>query len=245
METTSRTAPTPVLLVASALLFAACQQPATAPLLPEETPAFAVQAAPSLSSDIVAVPFFLADDSCEPFRLDGTMPAPGTLLFDARGCEPVTAPDGRHLTWSDFSTPTGRIGVKCIEQGTHVVLHLRGLIPHGVYTAWNVAFHDPGFTAEFDATLNPLNLSGVGPLGSMDGSRSAFTASASGHASISAITKAGRLGTFGEIGGCALTDEFEWHVVTLYHFDGRTHGSDLGPAGTMAEQSAFIFRSDS
>lgn len=243
METTCRPTPTPVLLAVSALLTGACEQPTLAPLL-SETPAYAVQAAPIQSSDIVAVPFFLADDTCEPFRLDGTMPMPGTLLFDARGCEPVTAPDGRHLTWSEFSTPTGRIAVKCIKQGTHVVLHLSGLIPHGVYTAWNVAFQDPGFTAEFDASLNPLNLSGVGPLGPMDGSRSGFTASASGHASISAITKAGALGTFGEIGGCALTDEFEWHVVTLYHFDGRTHGPDLGPAGTMAEQSAFIFKSD-
>jgi hypothetical protein len=46
----------------------------------------------------------------------------------------------------------------------------------------------------------------------------------------------------GSIGACALTDEFEWHVVGAYHIDGQSHGPSLGPDGTAVEQFGFIFK---
>jgi hypothetical protein len=47
----------------------------------------------------------------------------------------------------------------------------------------------------------------------------------------------------GEIGECALTDEFEYLVIGAYHMDGQTSGPGLGPAGTAVEQFAFSLKS--
>lgn len=120
---------------------------------------------------------------------------------------------------------------------------MSGLIPHGVYTVWNVLFEPPGFTGEFVEPAFPANVVGIGPIGPRDGSRSAFLASASGEGSITAVTPPGELGTVGSIQACAL-EEVEWHVVGLYHSDGKTYGPERGPAGTHAEQFAFVFKQD-
>lgn len=199
-------------------------------------------AAPVRSSALVPLPFFVRDAGGG--LIDPASTDPATPLYEPRALQPVVAPDGHHVTWGLFASVEGRISVKCVRGGTHVVLHVSNLIPHGVYTTWNVTFGPSGFTGEFDSSGNPVNLIGVGPGGPNDGSRSEFTASATGRASISTITPAGELGTLGSIGGCALTDEFEWHVVGLYHIDGQSHGTSLGPDGTMAEQFAFVFRRD-
>jgi hypothetical protein len=233
------------LLLTPALVLAAGCDDLHEPLEPA-APSFSQQGKPVRNSNILAVPFFLVDANGDP--IDPASTAPGTLLYDARAYHanhelvPVTAPDGTIQTWGQFSSARGEISAKCVQQGTHVVLHLRNLIPHGVYTVWNVTFDETGFSLPHPLTLAPSWI-GVGPSGPNDGSHNTFRASASGRASISTITPAGPLGVFGQIGRCALTDEFEWHVAGLYHMDGRSHGSDLGPIGTMAEQFAFIVKS--
>lgn len=209
-------------------------------------PAMSAAQAGVRTTDIITIPFFVVDGNGA--AIDPANTAPGTLLFDARAHAesgafvPVTAPDGRQVTWGEFTMVQGDITARCIPQGTQIVLHLSNLIPKGVYTVWNVTFDQTGFSVPHPLTLNTSWI-GVGPSGPNDGSRNTFTASASGRASISTITPAGPLGVFGEIGGCALTDEFEWHVAGLYHMDGLSHGSDLGPIGTMAEHFAFIVKS--
>ena len=92
----------------------------------------------------------------------------------------------------------------------------------------------------FDPTF--ANLIGLGALGSNDGAHNAFRASASGEGEVSAITPPGPLSVFGSMGGCALIDEFEAHVVGAYHIDGQSHGPSLGPDGTAVEQLGSIFR---
>jgi len=66
-------------------------------------------------------------------------------------------------------------------------------------------------------------------------------ASADGKGKITAITPASDLSMAGTIGGCVLTDEYEWHVAGAYHLDDKSHGPDLGPDGTAVEQFGFIF----
>lgn len=39
-------------------------------------------------------------------------------------------------------------------------------------------------------------------------------------------------------------EEFEWHLVGLYHIDSKTYGPVRGPEGTHAEQFAFIFKDE-
>ena len=133
-----------------------------------------------------------------------------------------------------FDAVAGSAAAKCVTQGTHVVLHLSGLIPRGVYSVWSLVFRAPGFDPTF------ANLTGLGALGEAGGGANTFRASAHGEGTLSAIVPAGPLSVFGAIGACALTDAFEWHVVGAYHLDGQTHGATPGPAGTFVEQFGFV-----
>lgn len=198
------------------------------------------------SSNILPIPFFVVDAQGDP--IDPAATDPGTPLYDARAyladgeLVPVTVPGGGAVTWGDWSAVEGSISVECRDEGTYVNLQLTNLIPNGVYTIWNITWNeDP--PAVLDPLGMPDQLIGIGPAGPSDGSQGAFTTSATGEGSITVTTPPGALGTLGEIGACALTDEYEWHVVGLYHYDGQTHGSQLGPIGTMAEQFGFVFQS--
>ncbi|SRR6266851_8102029 len=186
--------------------------------------------APERNTSIVHVPLFIRDAS-------GQIPTdPKALVYEVRRGNPVLAPDGHQLTLAEFNTPQGRASVKCVQQGTHAVLELTGLIPDGVYTVWNVVFRSPGFDPTF------ANLIGLGAIGEADGSHNSFIADSTGAASVSAITPGGPLSVFGSIASCALTGEFEFHLVGAYHIDGRTHGPVPGPAGTFVEQFGFMFK---
>lgn len=194
------------------------------------------------SSDLLALPFFVRAESGRP--VDSDTP-PATPLYEAILGNPVLAPSGEHVSWVQWNEARGRIQVRCTRQGTHTVLHLDGLIPLGVYTIWNVVFQEPGFTGEFVVPGSiPAHAIGFGPAGPPSGEQSRVRASPSGRADISIMTPGGELGSAGKIGHCALTDEFEWHVVGLYHIDGVVYGPVRGPDGTRAEHFAFVFRSD-
>lgn len=187
--------------------------------------------APVVNDAIIHVPLFIEDVNHQPVT------DPSTLLYEVRAHNPVLAPDGHQLTLAEFNAVQGSATVKCTQQGTHVTLHLTNLIASGVYTFWNVVFKAPGFDPTF------ANVIGLGALGASTGAANSLKASPTGEGSLSAITPGGPLSTAGAIGACALTDEFEWHVVGAYHLDGHTHGGQLGPEGTAVEQFGFAFRS--
>jgi hypothetical protein len=149
-----------------------------------------------------------------------------TLLFDAVGHAPVVAPDGHQITLGEFNMASGWADVKCVNTGTHVVLHLSGLIPNGVYTVWTMVMNSSS------------NFIGVGALGAGDGSQNVFTASDGGTASLSVIMPAGSLSAFGTIGNC-FSSEFEVLLATAYHMDGLTHGGVPGNEATWVFQSGF------
>jgi hypothetical protein len=230
-------------MLCAAFLMVACSESVTNESDAAVEPAFSAKPPVVRSDAILTIPFFVVDGAGAP--IDPASTPASTVLYDARAYAawgelvPVTAPSGQQVTWGEFTRVKGDITASCNERGTHVVLHLSNLIPKGVYTVWNVTFDETGFSVPHPLTLNTSWI-GVGPSGPSDGSRNTFTASASGRASISTITPPGPLGVFGQIGACALTDEYEWHVAGLYHMDGLSHGSDLGPIGSMAEHFAFM-----
>jgi hypothetical protein len=158
-----------------------------------------------------------------------------TPIYESREGNPVLAPDGHHVTWGEFSSAEGAIIAKCVPKGTHATVHLSGLIPSGLYSVWNFVFDSPG------SQDNLENRDGFGALGPNDGSRNTFRASASGEGRISGITPPGDLTRAGEIGACALTDEFQWYVIGVYHIEGQTYGPD----GTAVEQFGFVFGEES
>jgi hypothetical protein len=190
----------------------------------------------------------LSDEEAAPLKLDlmhttltiedanGSTPTgDATLLFDNVGHTLVTAPDGHQVTLGEFNRVSGYAEVKCINAGTHVVIHLKGLIPNGVYTIWTVTFKSPGFTETLE------NAIGVGAMGPGDGSKNAFTASAAGTASLSAIVPAGPLSELPAIVGNCLSSEYEVQLWGVYHMDGLTHGGSPGDESTWVEQFVFDF----
>src|SRR5437867_12054996 len=217
--------PATVVLVTSALILAGCAK--GTPLQPSARLAGATrpemsndlrsatearlgssEAAPVRNSQVVHVPFFILDAA------GGTPTGGSTLLFESRAHNPILAPDGHQVTLAEFNAVQDQASFKCVHKGTHVVQELTGLIPNGVYSIKLLTFKAPGFDGTF------RNLIGLGALGSSDGSHSSFVAQADGSGSISAITSGGALSVFGSIADCALTEEFEVHVVGVYHIDG-------------------------
>jgi hypothetical protein len=185
------------------------------------------QTAP-LTVDIVHVPLFLEDASRLPPVGDNT------LLWDKFGHVPIMAPDGHQVTLGEFNSVSGNAEIKCVQAGTHVVLHMKDLIPDGVYTIWVLTFKSPGFDGTF------VNQIGEGALGAVDGSQNAFIASAAGTASVSVIMPAESLSEFGSVGNC-LSSEFEVHLVAAYHLDNVTHGGSPGDFSAFVVQFAFPF----
>lgn len=185
------------------------------------------QTAP-LNVDLVHVAIHIEDANKLPPSGDAT------LLWDNRGHTPVLAPDGHQITLGEFNKVSGYAEVKCVDAGTHVVVHMKGLIPNGVYTIWLLTFKSPGFDGTF------VNLIGNGALGAPDGSQNAFTASSDGTASLSAIMPAESLSLFGSVGNC-LSSEYEMHLAAAYHSDNLTHGGSPGDPATWVVQFAFPF----
>lgn len=127
---------------------------------------------------------------------------------------------------------------KCVQKGTHGVLKLSGLIPHGVYTVWVAVFQAPGLTPDF------ANLIALGALGSPDGSQNAFVASASGKAELSALQPADPLSVFDDqdADNSCLLDKFETLLWVALHVDGQTHGPVPGDECTLAFPGGFSFK---
>lgn len=186
-----------------------------------------------INDQLVPVSLFVEDED------NNTPTADETLLFETRAHAPVVDREGNQLNWGQFKSVDGSVKVVGKANGTQVNLQLEGLIPNGLYTIWNVTFKSPGFSTGED------NLIGVGVVGLADGSESYFRADAEGKATFSAFTEPGNLSYMGQIARHPFKEEFEWHVVGLYHMDDKTHGPELGPDGTMVEQFAFVFKADS
>jgi hypothetical protein len=185
------------------------------------------QTAP-LSVDLVHPTFNIEDADKMPPSGDAT------LLFDNVGHTPVLAPDGHQVTLGEFNMVSGYAEVKCINAGTHVVIHMKGLIPNGVYSIWVVVFKFPGSDPTF------ANIIAGGALGPADGSKNAFTASPAGTASLSAILPAGPLSEGGSVGNC-LSSEYEVQLWGAYHIDGLTSGGSPGDESTWVAQFIIPF----
>ena len=152
----------------------------------------------------------------------------GGILVPA-SCNPVLAPDGHQLTLGEYNAVAGRASVKCINTGTHSVLHYSGLQPNGVYSVW-IFIPNP---------TPPPGALGVGSLGRTELSENHFMASEGGQGQISRTTPEEDLSVFGHVGQCFLDTPVELHLV--YHIDQQTHGRDPGPLPTWVVNARFLF----
>lgn len=159
-----------------------------------------------------------------------------TLLFDHTGHAPVLAPDGHHVTLGEFNAVSGWADVKCINGGTHIVVHVRGMIPNGVYTIWIMTLKSPGF----DGTLASFgaNLTGVGALGAPDGSQNVLKVNGEGNADLNVTMPAASLSLFGSVPDC-FGGLFEVLLSSAYHLDGLTHGPSPGDFSNYVLQFGY------
>lgn len=161
-----------------------------------------------------------------------------TPIYNAIGCGPILAPDGHHVTLGEWKAAEGTATVKCINRGTHSVLHFSGLIPKGVYTVWLFVFANGG---------PPTPPTAVGALGNSDPSddtfENSFTASESGEGQLSLIQQEGVLSANnGPIAACWLDTYPAVRLTLAYHIDGQTSGPVPGPTNTWVPQQVYIFR---
>lgn len=166
----------------------------------------------------------------------------GLPVDDGTDPEAVDGEMGQ-LTWGQFSDIEGRIRVKCQKKGTHVSMHLSGLVPRALYTAWVVVFDDPGFIDDRNLAKATQHIVGWAPLGTNDGSENAFRPSASWEAQITAIDKPdtwpnGPAAGTGRKSKRCLLGEFEAHFIGGYHLDDENQGSQFRP--NAVEQFAFV-----
>lgn len=120
---------------------------------------------------------------------------------------PVLAPDGSHLTPSQWWQAQGTAKVTCLAQGTRYQFSFRGLVPDGVYTIWH--FTPTGAGALASHPPNDVN--------------NVFMASSDGAAEFSVIGTPGPATLGGFRPACTLSQAEEFFVV-LYHIDGNYCG---------------------
>jgi hypothetical protein len=169
-----------------------------------------------------------------------------TPVFEGRTGAPVTAPDGHQITLREFRAVNGAATARCTANakapgllgaqgpGTIYSMHLNGLIPNGVYTAWMFTFDAGGGSGP------PKAAGAIGPYKGAWGNT--YVADQNGEADIYAVNPAGALSANGvNVAGCWLTGEAEVHILGAYHIDGQTHGAVPGAANTWLEQFEFDF----
>lgn len=164
---------------------------------------------------------------------------PSTVLFESREGNPILTPDGEQVTWGMFSNAKGGIIVKCMTKGSHVTVHLAGLIPNAVYTIQNKLF-DPGS----DDLIGQIGFTETAkkPTQASSKTRNSFRTSAKGEGHISGFIKPGALG-INVIGNCMLDDAtnygaYVWRTVAVYQMDGTP---ERDKDGTFVEQGGFTF----
>lgn len=145
-------------------------------------------------------------------------------------CNPVLAPDGHQMTLGEYQAVQGTAKVKCINTGTHSVLHFSGLQPQGVYSVWLLLVNP----------APPPTYKGVGSLGRTELSNNGFMTSAAGEGQLSVTTPEQLLSIDGNpVGPCFLDNVVELHLV--YHIDQETHGMSPGPLNAWVVNARFLF----
>jgi hypothetical protein len=174
-------------------------------------------------------------------------PDPEDLLVERARGNPVDDGevvdlDGTHqLRWGEFSAVEGKAKVECVDGGTDVTVEYAGLVPGELYSVWVIGFESPGFIDTRDLSVAAQNRVGVGSLGAPDGSENVFRAR-SGTGRLEVFHPNGDLSLFGSVD--CLLDEYEVHLVGLFHLDNETHGPAPEPSpgsGTVVPQVAFEF----
>ncbi len=125
----------------------------------------------------------------------------------------IKAPDGHHVTLSEFKKAKGYFRVNCNGVTTTVEISLEGMIPNGTYTTWLGYLSktkkpgDPINPSDFVSPVNP-------PLGNADGTDNVLIADAEGVIDVTI-----------EHPTCILAGAVALGMPVLYHINGNTYGA--------------------
>lgn len=124
----------------------------------------------------------------------------------------IKAPDGHHVTLSEWQTAKGSLIVKCNGNTSTVEILLEGLIPNGTYTFWLAFLNKPkkvgesvNMATDFIFSINP-------PL--VSGTENIVIAGADGKINATKVHPS-----------CILTQEIALVIPVIYHINGNTFGA--------------------
>jgi len=141
----------------------------------------------------------------------------------------INAPDGHHVTLSEFKSANGNFYVHCEGNKAIVDISLEGMIPDGTYTFWLAYLNKTrkvgeniDFESDFVFPTNP-------PLGS-------------GTANVLIADSNGTITATIEHSSCILTDQVALVIPILYHINGKTFGSGHVPDAEEVVQMLVYFQ---
>ncbi len=159
-------------------------------------------------------------------NLNGNTPVSGTdplyakNIFDAPlgMLTAIKAPDGHHVTLSEFKKAKGEIFVNCNGKSSMVEISLEGMIPNGTYTFWLAYLKKKRKVSEsIDFANDFVNFTNP-PIGPSDGSGNVVVAAGDGTVNVTL-----------EHPSCILTDHAALVIPVLYHINGKTFGGGHVP----------------
>ncbi len=130
----------------------------------------------------------------------------------------IKAPDGHHVTLSEFQMATGNLNVHCNGNKALINVTLEGMIPEGTYTFWLAYLNKTRKVGEGIDFANDFVFRTNPPVGSSDGTENIAVADENGAISI----------VF-EHASCILTDQVALVIPILYHINGKTFGGGHVP----------------
>ena len=164
---------------------------------------------------------------------NGEVPVGNELLYTpfsvndpgAGSPTPILAPDGHHVSLTEWKAARGTAKVTCSGDATNYQLEFSGLIPNGVYTLWKCILKEPQKPTDKLSFANDFEALGA----LKDAQSNILMASEQGEAQIELSAKAGALSMFGSQPACSITQTEGFILVLDYHIDGRTYGGTPGP----------------
>lgn len=144
---------------------------------------------------------------------------------------PIMAPDGHHVTLSEWQTAKGTLMVHCSGFTSTVEISLEGMIPNGIYTTWLGYLNKPkksgdplSFGEDFVYGSNP-------PLGDPNGADNVLIADVEGKIDVTI-----------EHPGCILAGAVALGMPILYHINGKTYGGGTIPDREEVTQLLIYFQ---
>ncbi|MGB5369349.1 MAG: carboxypeptidase-like regulatory domain-containing protein [Flavobacteriaceae bacterium] len=143
----------------------------------------------------------------------------------------ILAPDGHHVTLSEFKQADGNLLVSCNGNTSTVAITLEGMIPNGTYTFWLAYLKTKKKVGEsIDFANDFVNFTNP-PVGASNGTDNIAIADANGAINVTM-----------EHASCILTDEVALVIPILYHINGKTFGGGHVPDAEEMVQMLVYFQ---